>query len=78
MLVTKTSPSFTAKPIFVPRNLKGNDLKSRPYLYNEVMDILKKCKSPAVVSNKGIDIPSPKPEILEKFKEAGIKFQTVI
>ena len=68
--------SFTAKPIFIPRKIVGNDLKSRPYLYNEVMDILKKHKSPAVFSNEGIEVSSPSQKFLDKLKEFGISFQT--
>lgn len=68
--------SFTARSIFIPRKVAGNDLKTRPYLYNDVMDILKKNQSPAVITNEGIEVASPSQKFLDKLKEFGINFQT--
>lgn len=76
MQVTKTTPSFTAKSIMVPRDLN----KSRQYLYNEVLNIIKENKVPALIENKGIriEVPSDYTKALDKVTESltqtGIKF----
>lgn len=76
MQITKTTPSFTGKEIFIPKNLN----KSKKFLYNEVVDIIKENKVPALISNDGIriEVPSDHTKALDKItqtlNQTGIKF----
>ncbi len=71
MQVTPIAPSFSGKNIYVPKNAKPN--KDRTYLYNEVIEIVNKHHTPAVVKNNGIEITATN-AVMEKLKELGIKF----
>lgn len=73
--ISNQPTSFKAKGVNVPRNLGDNS--NRKYLYNEVMGIVNKCKLPAVVSNRGVELPSPTKEALDKLTEKGIKFEAL-
>ncbi len=76
MQITKTTPNFTGKEIYISKNLN----KSKKFLYNEVLDIIKENKVPALISNEGIsiEIPSGHTKALDKItqtlKQTGIKF----
>ena len=60
----------------IPANSAKN--KERQYLYNEVLDLIKECRVPAVISNHGIKLPSPSTQILNRLNETGIHFETII
>lgn len=75
MQITKATPSFAGKGIIIPKNLN----KSKTYLYNEVIDIVKVNKVPALVGNDGIKIevlPDSKAldKVTDTLNQAGIKF----
>jgi len=65
------TPVFTSR-IVVPKKLN----KSREFLYNEVLDVIKQEKKPAVISNEGIDISNACQKVADTLKKLGIKFLT--
>lgn len=71
MQITPLMPAFTGRNIYVPKNAKPN--KDRQFLYNEVIDIVKKHRTPAVVKNNGIEITATQ-AVIENLKKIGIKF----
>lgn len=71
MQVTPVMPTFCGRDIFIPKNVKPN--RDKKYLYNEVIDIVKKHHTPAVVGNEGIEITATN-KVIEKLKEIGVKF----
>ena len=74
MKIQSASPAFKANPVKV---LVENN-KHKKYLYNEVIDIVKKDHLSAVVHNKGIDLLSTTKDSIEKLKKAGINFNKVV
>lgn len=74
MNINKISPSNTfGSKYFVPRKISGNCLKDRPYLNNEVLDLVKKYSVTSVFNNEGISLTNPTKEFLQELIEKGIK-----
>lgn len=79
-MIPAITPSFTGTKVKILQEAN----KGKTYLFNEVLDIVRKDKIPATFHNKGVDfdIPSDAPNIsnklVSKLEEKGIKFQTVI
>lgn len=69
-------------PPYIPeKNINFNGVyipsdsnKHIKYLYNNVLDIVKQNKIPAMFGTKGIDLPSVTKNIIDKIKELGIIF----
>ena len=77
MNIQSVSPNFTGNLIHrvspLYRKNKGNQ-----YLYNQVIDIVKEAKTPAVVSNKGIDLMDPSKAVLDALEAKGIQSKILI
>ncbi len=58
--------------ITIPAKCAQN--KSHQYLYNEVMDIVKKEHIPALFNNEGIKLSNTTKNVIEKLKSLGIKY----
>lgn len=71
-----SSTNFASSRVNVLRHAKGNC--ERTYFYNEVLEMLRVFKVPAVISNKGFEISAATDAFMEKMTEAGIKFDKVI
>lgn len=80
IFTTNTTQSVT--PPYIPeKNINFNGIyissdsnKHIKYLYNDVLDIVKQNKIPAMFGTKGIDLPSVTKNIIDKIKELGIIF----
>ena len=79
MNINNISPvNFDANKIFIPRNVQGNCLKDRPYLYNEMVDLLKGKSLTALFKNEGIEVSNPTKKFIEEIKSKGIKFDEIV
>lgn len=75
MFISSISPvNHSASKIQVPRMFPGNTLEERPYLFNEVTEILRKNSVTSVFKKDGVDIFAPTKKIIEELTEKGIKF----
>ena len=75
MLVNSVSQvNFNANKVQILRNVVENSSKNRPYLYNQVVDLLEGKGMTAVFSRDSIEVSNPTKEFLKKIKELGIKF----
>ncbi|MBP3923714.1 hypothetical protein J6E39_00550 [bacterium] len=59
----------------IARQFKGNDINSRPFLFNEVKKIVDKDKLPANYYTSYIDLPSVGNGTVDKLKNTGITFE---
>lgn len=76
MKITNSPSAFCGNKIKIASKAKEN-IKV-PYLYNNVLDIVKECKVPAVFSNDNIEISSVTKDVVKQLKERGIKFDTIV
>lgn len=51
---------------------------NRQFLYNEVLDITRKLKTPANFHTKKIELPSPTQAVIARLNELGISFSEVV
>lgn len=72
MKVNISSINFNSK-YRIPRNVVENSLKERPFLYNDVVDLVKEHSVMSIFRVKGIDITNPSEKFLEAVKAKGIK-----
>jgi len=62
----------------VARQYKGNDMNSRPYLFNEVQKLVEDDRLPANFYTAHIDLPRANGNTVNKLNELGINFQYLI
>ena len=75
MLISNVSQvNFNANKVQILRNVVENSAKNRPYLNNQVVDLVKGKGMTSIFSNKGIEVSNPTKDFIEKIKELGIKF----
>ena len=68
-----TNYSFTGiKPVRISAKSKTN--KSHPFLYNEVLNIVRKEKISAIFHTTKIDLPSPTRKAVKELRAQGIKY----
>ena len=72
--INNTSPVFKGGSIQILS--KNNPTKE--YLFNEVIDIVKKNQVPAIFHRDGINISASTRAVIEKLKESGIKFNKLV
>lgn len=65
---------FVNRSIRVPNSAQNS---SHKYLYNEVVDIVKHHKVPALIKNEGIDIIDVPAKLLQELYTSGIKFEPI-
>lgn len=70
--------NFNAGKIVIPRNVKGNCLKDRPYLYNELVDLVTKNSLTSNFRNEGVEVFNPTKKFIEEIKNKNIKFEEII
>jgi len=56
---------------------KSKENITRPFIYNEILDITKKLRVPATFHTAKIELPEPTLAVLEKLKELGISYSKV-
>lgn len=79
-MITQITPSFTGAktyPIRISRAHAGNSLEQRPFLFNEVLDIVKKNKLPGTFAVKHIDLPNVPQKVIDKLVELKIGFEKI-
>ena len=75
MLVNSVSQvNFNANKVQILKNVVENSSKNRPYLYNQVVDLVKGKGMTSVFGRDSIEVSNPTKEFFEKIKELGIKF----
>lgn len=57
---------------------KSEKNMTRPYLYNEILDITKKFHVPATFHNDRIEFPTPTVAVINKLKELKIQFEKIV
>lgn len=70
-----TPTSFQGlKPIYVPPKSKKN--LSRKFIYNDVLNIVRRLNVPATFTNKRIELPAPTKDLIDELKKLGISYVT--
>lgn len=75
MYINAINPVFSAK--IKPLVILAKENSKDKYLYNEVADIVKEFKVPALFHNYEIDISSPTKEVISKLNALGILYKFV-